>query len=254
MRGVLGSSPREHDHRAAADDAIDRAEHRRHGWNSAARDRRCSARSMTSATACGQSGRMSCNRRHSVGRRVLARERRRRAATHFFGHLGGIELGHCGLGEAWPAGIAQRGRMQHHLPRDRHLRRHVGQPELHRLVIDDLGAERLALAGIGAGRFERGARHADRLRGDADAAGLEIGQRDAIALALLAQQRVGADLAVLEGDLAGVGRLLAELLLDRGDAIARRLRRHDEARDAALGGGWDRSPRRPAPYRRCGPR
>ena len=30
--------------------------------------------------------------------------------------------------------------------------------------------------------FERGARHADRLRGDADAAAFEVGQGDAIAL------------------------------------------------------------------------
>ena len=126
--------------------------------------------------------------------------------------------------------------MQHHLPRHRHLGRHVGQPELHGLVVDDLGAEGLALAGVGAGQFERGARHADRLGGDADAPDLEVGERHAVALALLAQQRVGADGAVLEGDLAGVGRFLAQFLLDRRDAIARRLRRHDEAGDAALGG------------------
>ena len=133
------------------------------------------------------------------------------------------------------AGVAQRCGMQHHLPRDGDLGRHVGQPELHGLVVDDLGAEGLALAGIGARRFERGAGHADRLGRDSDAADRQIGQRHPVALALLAQHGVGADGAILEGDLAGVGRFLPQFLLDRGDAIAGRLGRHDEAGDAALG-------------------
>ena len=63
----------------------------------------------------------------------------------------------------------------------------------------------------------------------------EVGQRHAVALALLAQQGVGADRAVLEGDLTRVGRFLAQFLLDRCDAIAGRPGRHDEAGDAALG-------------------
>ena len=41
-----------------------------------------------------------------------------------------------------------------------------------------------ALARVGERRLERGARHADRLRGDADAPGLEVGERDPVALAL----------------------------------------------------------------------
>ncbi|MNO88633.1 hypothetical protein D3C76_800890 [compost metagenome] len=48
----------------------------------------------------------------------------------------------------------------HHLPRHGDLGRHVRQAERHGLVLDDRLAEALALAGIVAGRFERGAGHA----------------------------------------------------------------------------------------------
>ena len=81
-------------------------------------------------------------------------------------------------------------------------------------MVDDLGAEGFALAGIGARGLEGGARHAGGLRGDADAAGFEVGERNAIALAFLAEHGVRADDAILEGDLAGVGRFLPQFLLD----------------------------------------
>src|SRR3546814_6946328 len=42
---------------------------------------------------------------------------------------------------------------------------------------------------------------------------------------------------IIKADRAGVGCVLAELVLDLVDAIARRVGRHDEAADAALAGG-----------------
>ncbi len=85
-------------------------------------------------------------------------------------------------------------------------------------------------------RFECRARHADRLRGDADAAAFEVGERDAIALALAAEEIPRRHAAVLEHDLRGVGGVLAEFLLQPRDDIAGRRRRHDERADAALAG------------------
>ena len=41
----------------------------------------------------------------------------------------------------------------------------------------------LPLARVGERRLERRARHADRLRGDADAAGFEVRERDPVAVA-----------------------------------------------------------------------
>ncbi|KAG1241920.1 hypothetical protein G6F65_023276 [Rhizopus arrhizus] len=67
------------------------------------------------------------------------------------------------------------------------LRGHVGQPERHRLVLHDGLAERLPVAGVVARAFERRARHADGLRGDADAPAFQVGQRDLVAFAFCAQ-------------------------------------------------------------------
>ncbi|MDT4856415.1 hypothetical protein FQZ97_908040 [compost metagenome] len=77
--------------------------------------------------------------------------------------------------------------MVHHLPRHGDLGGHVGEAEGHRLVLDDRLAEGLALVGVVARRLEGRAGHAHRLCGDADAAAFEVGQGDAVALALRAQ-------------------------------------------------------------------
>ena len=104
--------------------------------------------------------------------------------------------------------------MQHELPRRLQARRHVGQPEGHGLVLEDRLAERVALMRVAHGDLQRGLRQADALGADADAPALQVGERDAIALALLAQPVLGGDDHVLELDLAGVGRVLPHLLLD----------------------------------------
>ena len=55
------------------------------------------------------------------------------------------------------------------LARGLDLHRHLAEAELQRLVLEDRLAEGDALLGVVQCRLEGGARHADRLRGDADA-------------------------------------------------------------------------------------
>jgi hypothetical protein len=124
----------------------------------------------------------------------------------------------------------------HHLSRDFDLRRHVGEAEIHRLVFEDRLAETLAFVRVMQCRLEGRARHADGLRRDADAPAFEVGQRDAVALAFAAEQVFGGDAAVLEQDLRRIRSVLAELFLDAGDDVARRVCGHDEGRDALLAG------------------
>ena len=53
-------------------------------------------------------------------------------------------------------------------------------------MFHDRLAKAFAILGIGDRDVERGLRHADALRGDADAAGLQIGERYAVTLPRLA--------------------------------------------------------------------
>ena len=69
----------------------------------------------------------------------------------------------------------------------------IGQTKADGLMLDDGLAHRFAFLRIGRGDFERRLRHADRLRGDADASRFEIRQRDAIALAFGAEAQVAFD-------------------------------------------------------------
>src|SRR5206468_13119847 len=64
---------------------------------------------------------------------------------------------------------------------------------------------------IGQRRLVGGARHPDRLGGDADAAAFEVRQRDAVTLALGTEQEIGGQFHVLEDELRGIGGALAEL-------------------------------------------
>jgi len=63
-------------------------------------------------------------------------------------------------------------------------------------VLDDRLAEGLSLARVRERRVERRPRHADRLRGDADAPAFEVRQRDPVAFTLGAEQARRRDLAV----------------------------------------------------------
>ena len=80
---------------------------------------------------------------------------------------------------------------------------HVGEQERQALEVDDRPAELLALLGVGDGVVERGLGQADRAGGDAEPAAVERGQRDLEALALLAEQPVGADPGAVEAHLGG---------------------------------------------------
>ena len=126
--------------------------------------------------------------------------------------------------------------MVHHLPRHGDLRGHVGQAKRHRLVFDDRLTEGHPLVGVITRRLERGAGHAHRLRGDADASAFQVGQGNAIAFALLTQAQVGRNAHVVELELAGVGGVLTELVLDPHHREPWRVGGYDKGADALLAG------------------
>lgn len=150
------------------------------------------------------------------------------------GHFEAKELGHRGLRKTGLTRFLQRRRMQHKLPRRLNARRHVREAKRHRLMLHDCLPESLALAGIIPRRLEGGLRHADRLRGDADAPAFQIGERDTITLPLFAKPQFGRDRHVGKGNLAGIRRMQPELFLDPDDLVTRRIGRHDEGGDAFL--------------------
>src|SRR5688572_26017143 len=124
--------------------------------------------------------------------------------------------------------------MPDQLARGFELRRAIGQPEADGLVVDDGRAETLALLRISDRHLERTACHPDTLRRDADAPAFERRQRDAVALALLTDQMVGRDAAVVEIDLCSVAGMLADLVLEASDDIARRVGGNQERAHALL--------------------
>src|SRR3954471_6669890 len=152
------------------------------------------------------------------------------------GHLGCKQLRHRRFADARLALVAQPCCVQIELARCFDLGRHVGAAKADRLVLEDRLANALALLGVRHGRLERGARDAGRLRGDVDAAGLEVGERDAIADAFLREQVIRGHLAVLERDLCRVGSALPELVFDARDHVAGRLGGHEKGADAFLAG------------------
>src|SRR5690606_8199143 len=116
------------------------------------------------------------------------------------GALGGQELAHGRLAaEREPPVLAPRG-PQHHEARRLQPGGAVGQHVADRLVLRDRHAEGDPLLRVGQRRLERHARDAERLRRDADAAAVERRHRQLEAAAELAEQRVVADLDVLEGE------------------------------------------------------
>ena len=70
--------------------------------------------------------------------------------------------------------------------------------------------------------------HAGRLSGDADAPALQVGKRDLVTRTRLAEHQIGRQRHVLENDLAGIGGLLAQLLLHAGHLVAGCIRRDDK--------------------------
>jgi hypothetical protein len=64
-----------------------------------------------------------------------------RVRADALGHLGGEQLRHRRFLQAGLAGVLQPRGVQDQLPRRLELRRHVGQAELHGLVLEDRLAE-----------------------------------------------------------------------------------------------------------------
>ena len=88
---------------------------------------------------------------------------------------------------------------------------HVGEHELNGLELRDGMAEGVALLGVGAGGFEGALGDAEGLRGDADAAAVERGERDFVAFAFVADAIGGGNFAVGEDQFAAGGGADAEL-------------------------------------------
>jgi hypothetical protein len=154
--------------------------------------------------------------------------------AHPLRHFRGEQLGHGRFLDARLAGVFQLRCRVHEPAGGLDAGRHIGEPKGDCLVFHDRRAEGLALAGIGKGCVVSGARHADGLRGDADSAGLQIGESNFVTLPFITQHQVRGELHVFEDDLTGIGAALAELFFDAGDAIAARVRRHQEGADAVF--------------------
>ena len=127
------------------------------------------------------------------------------------------------------------GGVEHHQVGRLHLGRHVGQHYLHALVFSDGLAEGLALLGVSRGFFQRGPRHTEAAGGNIDAAQLQPAHYLVEPLALLAADQIPAGYAVvLEGQLAGIHALVAQLRYVPHHVEARPLL-GDEDADAAPG-------------------
>ena len=84
--------------------------------------------------------------------------------------------------------------------------------------------------------FEGRACHADALRGNADAPGLQVGQRDLVAVAFTAQQLVLAHRHVDEPERASVRCPLPKLVLDLVDFKSGCVGRNNKRRKPTLAG------------------
>src|ERR1041384_6668758 len=110
-----------------------------------------------------------------------------RVGADALGRLGSEELGHRRFLDAGFTCIAQACGMEVELARGLDSGRHVGEPEVDRLVLDQRLAHAAALARIGERRGKRRSRHPGRLSRHIYAPGFEIRERDAIAGAFLGQ-------------------------------------------------------------------
>ena len=86
---------------------------------------------------------------------AVAAEHLDRGAADALGHLAGEQLGHRRFLQARLAGVRSARRVPDQLARRLDLRRHVGEPELHRLVLEDRLAEALALLRVARAPLRR---------------------------------------------------------------------------------------------------
>ena len=155
-----------------------------------------------------------------------------------------MQLGHCGFRGVGTALVLQPGRAVDHQPRGVDLGGHVGDLEGHALERGDRPVELLSLLGIGRCRLVGGLRQPQRHGADPDPAAVERLEEELVARALLAEQVLGGDPAVVEQELPGVRGVEPHLLLHPADGEAGRIGLDDEGADAArvrlaLGDGGD---------------
>ena len=111
-----------------------------------------------------------------------------------------------------------------------HIGEHVGDA----LVLRDRFVELFAFFRVSNRGVECGARDADGLRGNSDAATFEIGQSDTQAFASLAEQIRLGDRAIVKSNRASIGGADTHLVLQFVDNATRRFRRHNKSADAFL--------------------
>src|SRR5438874_3632106 len=128
-------------------------------------------------------------------------------------HLRGEELGHRRLGGVRLARGFEPRRVVYHQPGSLELGGGLRQLELDGLKFPDRLAELLPLLRVLERRREAAARHADHLRPDPDAAGVQRFDRHLVSEAHLAHHVCRGDLAAVEDQLARAGRPDAELVL-----------------------------------------
>ena len=109
---------------------------------------------------------------------------------------------------------------------------HVGDHELDGLELRDGVAERHALLGVFESGFERALRDAAGLRGDADAAAVERGERDFVAFTFAADAVGFGDFAIGEDEFAARGGVDAEFFFFLADLEAGRSFFDDQRGDA----------------------
>src|SRR3954465_11711308 len=170
---------------------------------------------------------------------AVAAEDLHRVGRDLHRHVGAVELRHRGdLRQLLPVGalVDQLAALVEQPASCLALGLHVGQHPGDQLVLDDRLAHRLAALRVLERVVGRALSEAEALRADAGPRAVEDPHRDPEALALLAEQVVGADAAVVEEDLAGRRALDPHLRLDPADLEARRVGLDDEGRDARVAG------------------
>ena len=151
-----------------------------------------------------------------------------------FGHFAGKKLGHGGFFQAGQASVAQGGGVPDELARGLNLCRCVSQFELHGLMAKNRLTKGPPLFAVGQRGFKRGARHAQGLRGNADAPALQARQGNAQTQAFFADEVFCRHAAVVEDDLRRVAGVLAHLVFNARHCVTWSVGRHDESADALL--------------------
>src|SRR5207253_7057769 len=151
--------------------------------------------------------------------------------------LGGVELRHGRRTRERLAAVALPRRALDQEPRHLAAALHLGQLELDRLNLGQGAAEGLALLGVVNGLVVCRAHHAERLRGDADATGVERAQRHFEPFALGAQPIPRRDPHLLEREADRVRAAQPHLVLGLPQTEAWGALLDDESRDAAAARG-----------------